>query len=170
MHCPHGRRCCYALSPIERIFSNCLNEDYHHSLHTLNPYWLQQSALNQVCIGNSAGPVINDDEKFAVEVDVKQFHPSELSVNIRNHELTIEGHHDERPDADGHIERHFIRRYSIPDDVNLEEVSSHLSDNGILTVAAKKTGVLSKGRSIPIKAAPRQNKAPQLDNPPKSAE
>ena len=144
---------------MERIMARVFDEtlrDFQHSWHTLNPYWLQQPVLNEVNIGNAVGSLVNDNERFAVEVDVKQFHPSDLSVNIRDRELVIEGHHEERSDPNGRIERHFIRKYTIPDDANPESIISHLSDNGVLSVTAKKTAVEgAKGRNIPIQAAPR---------------
>lgn len=106
---------------------------------------------------------INDSEKFAVEVDVTQFHPQELSVNVLDRELVIEGHHEERSDSSGRIERHFVRKYTIPDDANPETLTSHLSDRGILTVTAQKKAIeAAKGRKIPIQAAPRgQNQQPE---------
>lgn len=101
--------------------------------------------------------VINNSEKFAVEVNVAQFRPEELSVNVRDKDLVVEGHHEERSDRHGRIERHFIRKYSIPDDVNPESIESHLSDGGVLSVCASKVAIEGvKGRTIPIQAAPRQ--------------
>lgn len=101
--------------------------------------------------------MVDDSEKFAVEMDVSQFHPEELSVNLNDRELVVEGHHEERNDEVGKIERHFIRKYLLPEDAQLDSLESHLSDRGHLTVAAKKQTISAPvGRSIPIQAAPRK--------------
>uniref|UniRef100_A0A915C8R7 SHSP domain-containing protein n=1 Tax=Parascaris univalens TaxID=6257 RepID=A0A915C8R7_PARUN len=100
--------------------------------------------------------IVDNAEKFQVEVDVTQFRPNELSVNVRDHELVIEGHHQERSDQVGSIERHFVRKYSLPHDVQASAFESRLSDSGLLTVFAPKSNAPA-GRSIPIQAAPTRN-------------
>lgn len=103
--------------------------------------------------------MVDDAERFAVEVDVSQFRPEELSVNLREKELVIEGHHEERSDENGRIERHFIRKYVLPDDAQPDTLESHLSDQGVLSVQAKKAAIgAPPTRSIPIKAASREEK------------
>ncbi|VDM40225.1 unnamed protein product [Toxocara canis] len=100
--------------------------------------------------------VVDDSEKFQVEVDVSQFRPNELSVNIRDNQLIIEGHHQERSDQAGTIERHFVRKYALPQDVELTAVESRLSDSGLLTVFAAKTHA-SAGRTVPIQTGSSRN-------------
>uniref|UniRef100_A0A9J2PWZ3 SHSP domain-containing protein n=1 Tax=Ascaris lumbricoides TaxID=6252 RepID=A0A9J2PWZ3_ASCLU len=119
---------------------------------SIGPYWESQPNLHECNIGNSVGSVVDNAEKFQVEVDVAQFRPNELSVNVRDHELIIEGHHQERSDQVGSIERHFVRKYSLPQDVQASAFESRLSDSGLLTVFAPKSNAPA-GRSIPIQAA-----------------
>ena len=86
-------------------------------------------------------------------MDVSQFRPDELSVNVKDRELIVEGHHKERNDQAGTIERHFIRKYTIPDDVQLESIESQLTNNGVLCVNAKKTAIGDvPSRRIPIQS------------------
>lgn len=104
--------------------------------------------------------MINNRDKFEVDIDVTQFHPEELTVNLHEKELVVEGHHEERSDEAGRIERHFVRKYTIPEDINPESIESHLSDKGVLSICAKKMAVEGKNaRKIPIQAAPRQHPA-----------
>uniref|UniRef100_A0A0N4UPV2 SHSP domain-containing protein n=1 Tax=Dracunculus medinensis TaxID=318479 RepID=A0A0N4UPV2_DRAME len=62
----------------------------------------------------------------------------ELSVNIRENELIVEGKHEERNDENGTIQRHFIRKYEIPSDVQMDTIESNLSDHGVLSINARK--------------------------------
>ncbi|KJH48345.1 hypothetical protein DICVIV_05586 [Dictyocaulus viviparus] len=40
--------------------------------------------------------VINDDRKFSVRLDVSQFHPDEVKVNLSGQDLIIEGRQEYR--------------------------------------------------------------------------
>lgn len=96
-------------------------------------------------------------------MDVSQFRPNELSVNLRERELIIEGHHEERFDQIGTIERHFIRKFIIPEDAQLDTLASDLTDKGVLRVTAKKAAAAGSMRNIPIKAAPRNSQEEEKD-------
>lgn len=102
---------------------------------------------------------MDENDKFAVQVDVSHFHPSELSVSVRDRELVIEGHHKERTDqtGQGSVERHFVRKYLMPEAVQTDTIESDLSDKGVLTIrAAKKVSGLPAARNIPIRASPKE--------------
>ncbi|KAE9411833.1 hypothetical protein Angca_009432, partial [Angiostrongylus cantonensis] len=43
--------------------------------------------------------VINDDRKFAVTLDVSQFHPDEVKVNLKGRDLIIEGRQEHKDDS-----------------------------------------------------------------------
>lgn len=107
---------------------------------------------------------MNEKDKYAVQIDVSHFHPKELSVSVRDRELTIEGHHKERVDQSGNgsIERHFVRKYTMPDEVQPDTIESHLSDKGVLTICAAKTIIgTPTARNIPIRASPKEPEADQ---------
>ncbi|VDM97237.1 unnamed protein product [Thelazia callipaeda] len=102
--------------------------------------------------GSAIGQIVNNEEKFSVEVDVSHFHPEDLKVSLRHQELIIEGHQNQRRDPHGSIERHFVRKYLLPPDVDYATLTSSLKDNGILTVSARKQNVppTTPTRNIPI--------------------
>ncbi|MFH4977927.1 hypothetical protein AB6A40_004636 [Gnathostoma spinigerum] len=112
--------------------------------------------------GRSGGQLTDNDEKFEVKVDVSQFRPEELSVCVRQGELVIEGHHNERSDWDGQgqqgqqqqqsrVERHFVRKYTFSDDVKDDEFQSRIDENGVLIVfAPKRPSANAAVRPIPI--------------------
>ncbi|MCP9265201.1 Small heat shock protein [Dirofilaria immitis] len=96
--------------------------------------------------------IVNDAEKFAMEMDVSQFHPSDLKISLRHGQLTIEGHQKQQRDQHGFIERHFIRQFTLPNDVDETTLISHLKENGILKVSARKKNAppVTSTRNIPI--------------------
>lgn len=93
--------------------------------------------------------MINNKEKFAVEMNVSQFAPEELSVNLKDRNLVVEGHHEERNDECGTVERHFIRKYLMPEDTDLEGLRSFLNNEGLLVITAPKKAIQHE-RRIPI--------------------
>jgi len=73
---------------------------------------------------------------FQVCMDVSQFKPNELVVKTVDKTVVIEGKHDERQDDHGLIQRHFIRKYTLPKDYDANDVVSTISSDGVLTVKA----------------------------------
>lgn len=61
-----------------------------------------------------------------------------ISVNVVDEmELVVEGQVD-REAGDSKSSNHFLRRFVLPKDVELESVSSVMSSDGVLTVIAPK--------------------------------
>ncbi|RCN31966.1 Hsp20/alpha crystallin family protein [Ancylostoma caninum] len=100
--------------------------------------------------------VVNDNKKFAVALDVSQFKPEEISVHLQDRDLIIEGKQEHKDDK-GYMQRSFVRKWTLPPDVDLEAVRTQLTDVGHLSVEAPKTGHGVKSREIPIMPAPRKN-------------
>uniref|UniRef100_A0A914R2D1 SHSP domain-containing protein n=1 Tax=Parascaris equorum TaxID=6256 RepID=A0A914R2D1_PAREQ len=91
-----------------------------------------------------------DKSHFTVELNVSQFHPDELSVNVVGKGLVVEGHHQEREDNGGFVERHFVRKYFLPKNAKPEELISKLSEDGVLSVTVPKVETVENVRNIPI--------------------
>lgn len=70
--------------------------------------------------------VINEADRYVVRVDTTSFQPEELRVSVCSNQLIIEGHHAERNEQTGTVERHFVRKYYIPDDVLQDTLVSHV--------------------------------------------
>jgi HSP20 family molecular chaperone IbpA len=62
----------------------------------------------------AAKEVVNDDWKFQVNLDVRQFSPEEVNVKTSNNEIFVEAKHEEKADEHGFIQRSFSRRYVLP--------------------------------------------------------
>ncbi|XP_067645430.1 heat shock protein 27 [Eurosta solidaginis] len=85
--------------------------------------------------GSSLIPTVGKDG-FQVCMDVSQFKPNELTVKTVDKMVVVEGKHEEREDEHGVIQRHFIRKYSLPKDYDPKDVVSTISSDGVLTVKA----------------------------------
>lgn len=80
-------------------------------------------------------PTVTKDG-FQVCMDVSQFKPNELTVKTVDRTVVVEGKHEEREDDHGLIQRHFVRKYTLPKDYDPKEVVSTISTDGVLTVKA----------------------------------
>merc|ERR550519_138532 len=95
--------------------------------------------------------ITSTQEKFAVNLDVPQFKPEELTVKVSDNILTIEAKHEEKEDDHGYIARHFVRKYTIPSHIDAEKLASNLSADGVLSIEApKKATAVAAGKSIPV--------------------
>ncbi|XP_013117385.1 heat shock protein 23 [Stomoxys calcitrans] len=83
---------------------------------------------------------------FQVCMDVAQFKPSELNVKVVDNCIIVEGKHEEREDQHGYIQRHFVRRYVLPNGYDAEKVASTLSSDGVLTVSVPKPQIEEKSK------------------------
>ncbi|VDO21511.1 unnamed protein product [Haemonchus placei] len=98
-------------------------------------------------------PMINNESKFAITIDVSKFKPENLKVNIDGRQLTIEGKEDHCITRSGTLKSDlsFVRRWMLPENVDLEAIRSSLSNNGRLAIEAPKLAkAADSGRSIPI--------------------
>ncbi|KAJ8025790.1 Heat shock protein 26 [Holothuria leucospilota] len=84
-------------------------------------------------------------DKFSVSVELGDaFEPSEVSVKLVGRCLNIEGKHEETGD-DGHFScRQFTRSFYLPDDVDIENLTSALSKEGVLSVEAPRLKLKEK--------------------------
>ncbi|CAI4220832.1 unnamed protein product [Auanema sp. JU1783] len=95
------------------------------------PYWRHNMALD---IGNEFNEVIDNDEKFVVSIDVSHFKPEELK---------------EKTDGSNSLCRSFVRKWTLPADVEVTSIQSSITSDGKLAIEAPKIGRATI-RSIPI--------------------
>lgn len=113
---------------------------------------LRNSNVPQPDVGESTNL---SEDKFQANFDVQHFKPDEISVKINeeNGTVTIEGKHEEKQDEQGQISRHFVRKYTLPEDCDFKKLQSKLSSDGILSITAPKIikQIQAEGeRSVPI--------------------
>ncbi|ALC44989.1 Hsp67Bc, partial [Drosophila busckii] len=105
----------------------------------------------ELAAGVAAGK--NKLGNFEINLDVGLFEPGEISVKLVNNCVIIEGKHEEREDDHGHVSRHFIRRYPLPKEYDINAIASTLNDEGVLAVTVPPLVAPEDGkeRIIPIK-------------------
>jgi len=130
---------------------------------------------------NDGVSIVNDADKFAVCMDVAEYSPEEIHVNIAERderdspeppELIVTAKHEEdhtdqqgdeshRTTKQQHTTRSFTRRYSLPPDVDEKHITCALSDRGVLTVNAPRVQLPAladseKVHAIPIEHVPKE--------------
>ncbi|VDK61847.1 unnamed protein product [Gongylonema pulchrum] len=114
---------------IRRMFENLFRglEQQYRQIGTNYGSGAVQSTQGYDCSFGNFGQIVNNATEFAVEMNVAQFRPEDLKVSLRNDELIIEGHQKQQRDQYGTVERHFVRRYAIPDDVDRTTLASNIT-------------------------------------------
>ncbi|CAP35838.1 Protein CBR-SIP-1 [Caenorhabditis briggsae] len=118
----------------------------------LMPYWSQRmNMLNNFnnIVPQQLNEVEDNDNKFAVKLDVAAFKPEELKVNLEGNILTIEGHHEVKTEH-GYSKRSFTRQFTLPKNVDLAHIHTAINKDGQMTIDVPKTGAHSNIRAIPI--------------------
>ncbi|PIO69845.1 Hsp20/alpha crystallin family protein [Teladorsagia circumcincta] len=98
------------------------------------------------------GKVTDDGSKLAISLDVSKFKPDELKVNIDGRTLTIEGK-QEITEGSNYTSRSFLRRWTLPEDVDVDQIRSTLTENGQLAIEVPKPKASATTRTIPIQKA-----------------
>lgn len=71
-----------------------------------------------------------DKDKFTINLDVQHFAPDEISVKTADGYVVVEAKHEEKKDEHGFVSRQFVRRYSLPEGAESDNVVSQLSSSG----------------------------------------
>lgn len=87
-------------------------------------------------VGSDLSKLKYDSSGFELQLDVQQFTPSELNLKLAGNKLSISGKHEQKTDKYGQITREFHRELLIPEDIDLESMTSTITENGMLTIKA----------------------------------
>ncbi|UMM37058.1 hypothetical protein L5515_008951 [Caenorhabditis briggsae] len=117
------------------------------SRRSVLPYWrdADHSSFN---FSDNVGEVINDDSKYAVQLDVSHFRPEDMKIQLDGRELKIEGCQEMKSEH-GYSKRCFSKMFLMPEDVDLTALRSAISNDGKLQIEAPK-GSANSSRAIPI--------------------
>jgi len=83
--------------------------------------------------GPLCGAALSDPQ---VILDVQQFSPDEITVKTVDNHVVVEAKHEEKQDEHGWISRQFVRKYMIPEQCDIDQVTSSLSSDGMLSITA----------------------------------
>jgi HSP20 family protein len=102
-----------------------------------------------------AADLYEDEKSYVLELEVPGFEEKELEIGVTDHTLTVKGERkEEKEESDKtfflheRLERRFERRFTLPDEANVEKVAASF-ESGLLKVTAPKTPIAPK-RTIPI--------------------
>uniref|UniRef100_A0A7I4XTD4 SHSP domain-containing protein n=1 Tax=Haemonchus contortus TaxID=6289 RepID=A0A7I4XTD4_HAECO len=98
------------------------------------------------------GQVSDDGTKLAITLDVSKFKPDELKVNIDGRVLSVEGKQEVK-EGSSYTARSFLRQWTVPQGVDVEQIRSTLTDDGHLAIEVPKAKPAITARSIPIQKA-----------------
>ncbi|XP_034938257.1 protein lethal(2)essential for life-like [Chelonus insularis] len=102
--------------------------------------------------GDTGTSTVNADKnKFQVILDVQQFKPDEINVKVVDKFVVVEAKHEEKQDEHGWISRQFVRKYMIPEQCDIDQVSSSLSSDGVLTITAPRKNIPKQDNERSIK-------------------
>ncbi|KAK2587082.1 hypothetical protein KPH14_002853 [Odynerus spinipes] len=114
----------HGIEPNREKFSRCLMSPYCRP-------WGQLLRKNE----DGSSTVKADKDKFQVVLDVLHFAPEEINVKVVDRFVVVEGKHEEKQDEHGWISRQFSRKYIIPEQCDIDQVTSKLSSDGVLTIS-----------------------------------
>ena len=72
---------------------------------------------------------VKEGDEYKLALNMQQYSPEDITIKLNGQELTIE--------AASHGEK-FSQKHIIPDNINLDEMSSSFSSDGVLVVKAPK--------------------------------
>lgn len=111
------------------------------------------------CLAEKRQKDQDEHDAFNVGVDVRQYRPEELSVQVLKDEgcVVVEGKHEERleqPDEHGYVLRQFSRRFKLPASVDPDTIVSRLSADGVLQVTAPRREALPSPKKDNVRLVP----------------
>lgn len=91
-----------------------------------------------------------DSKGFTAFVDVHLFEANEISVKTIDHVIVVECKHESKEDGHGYVERHFQRKFNLPNEYDMAMVKSTLSKDGILHLEAPKPALVGEEHHIEV--------------------
>ncbi|CAI5454991.1 unnamed protein product [Caenorhabditis angaria] len=138
---------------LDRLDNNWRKDPFWMDIY---PRWAEPIFKDGIDVNSN---VVNDERRFAVDVDCYQFRPEEIQVKTLDDTLLIEGRHEDVRDRDNFTKMYFIRKYQLPKDVDFNSIQSSIDSKGKLNVEAAKfsNALNSRERLIPIEGAGRNS-------------
>jgi len=93
--------------------------------------------------------------KFHLNFDMRGFEPEEIKIKTQNGMLVVSAKREEK-DQNTYSMREWSQSYTLPHDLNMEELKSHFSENGILSVEAPLPKAEPKHKPIQIEHSHKQ--------------
>ena len=131
------------INPWQRqrgILSNVLNEGFRELQKLERHLGELQMDLNE-----------DPSKGYTYRCSVAGYCPEELKVDVEGNELIIKGEHKSSGEGQS-LQRCFTRRFTLPQDINKEDIQCNINEKGQLEVVAPKLQSVEqkKTQNIPI--------------------
>jgi len=77
----------------------------------------------------------NNQKQLEMNLGMKNFRPEEIKVSVKNNELIVQGEHQHK-DANRSERSFFYKSTTLPPGTQIEQLETHLTDDGQLKIAA----------------------------------
>uniref|UniRef100_A0A1I7YFA5 SHSP domain-containing protein n=1 Tax=Steinernema glaseri TaxID=37863 RepID=A0A1I7YFA5_9BILA len=85
-------------------------------------------------IRKAPSKIIDEKRRFIVLIDMSNFKPEDIEVLLEKGRLTVKAQQEVMIDSKTSVEKHFLRKFSIPNDVRDEFVATELDKFGMLKI------------------------------------
>ncbi|KAF2361207.1 Alpha crystallin/Hsp20 domain [Trinorchestia longiramus] len=100
---------------------------------------IRSSKIDDDIYASQALQVTEKDGRFSCVMDVKDFNPNDLQVKVVEDRVVVEGKYEKKSeDGSSMVSKSFYKEFTMPRSANLDQVSTALSKDGVLTVRAPK--------------------------------
>ncbi|CAL4139379.1 unnamed protein product [Meganyctiphanes norvegica] len=164
----HFRDECLPISRRGHFFSDSIfkdeHEDFNRAVKDVLKRWNEPSEDELVSYRNLRSRSLKEDNQAVTETDNHQFYKIVIDVHgfVNDGEVSIKVVDDKYLEVEGCIDKDekeskckktFKRRFTIPRNTNVKDISSLLSSDGVLSITLPKQGeqTVSKETIIPVK-------------------
>ncbi|XP_018007157.1 protein lethal(2)essential for life [Hyalella azteca] len=100
---------------------------------------IRSSRIDDDIYASQALQVTEKDGRFSCVMDVKDFNPNDLQVKVVEDRVIVEGKYEKKSEDGSCVSsKSFYKEFTMPKSANLDQVSTALSKDGVLTVRAPK--------------------------------
>ncbi|KAB1688432.1 Hsp20 family protein, partial [Klebsiella pneumoniae] len=124
-------------------FGNGVNpDDYTSTLPVANYYRGHYQGYGRRESGISELRI--DSDRFFVLVDLQHFSADETNVRTFDGYLYVEAYHEEREDEHGLVTRRLVRKYHLPEGLDVEQLNAYFTTDGVLIVSGPKQPIFEQ--------------------------
>ena len=121
-------------------------------MHPLNEDFIGYLPHSEMIPADLSTPIIKENT-YRINLDLRHFSPDEISVKCEKNLLHVSGkHHKESEDGKHQSHREYSHCFTVPDNVEAEQLKCQLDPKGFLRIEAPLKGSLEdkQKRNIPI--------------------
>ncbi|XP_059482619.1 heat shock protein hsp-16.2-like [Neocloeon triangulifer] len=87
---------------------------------------------------------------YRINLDVSSFKPEDIKVSLKDRVLTIDAKMEKKSEDGSRFYQEMSRLYTLPESVEVSNLKSLLSNEGVLCIEAPISGEVEKPKEIPI--------------------